>query len=82
LFAGQDRGDDVGGEEFQPHDPRCVRGGDIFLSGDLVETRTADFEQSLADFLRADQQPDQARIRRGGDRWAVDDEFHFLSGPL
>ncbi len=36
LLSRQDRGDDVGGEEGQPHDARRIRGGDIFLAGDVL----------------------------------------------
>ena len=53
LFARQDCGDDVGSEEFQPHDPRCVGGREIFLSGDLVEARAADFGLKALDAKRS-----------------------------
>ena len=65
LLSRQDRGDDIGGEESQPHEARCIRGCDIFLSRDVLKGRTAGLEQSLADFPTADQQPDQASYPPG-----------------
>ena len=54
LFSGQDRGDDVRGEEAQPNDSRCIGGDDPFLAGDLLESGTARLEQSCAELLGSD----------------------------
>ena len=64
LFSRQDRSDDIGGEEGQPRETRCVRGVDILFASDVLQGRTASLEQSLADPLGSNKQSDQAGVRR------------------
>ncbi len=80
LFACQDRGDDVGSEEFQPHDPRCVRGRDIFLSSDLVEVRTADLEQCSPIFC--ERTSSRIRLVSAGAEIVGLSTMNFISFPV
>jgi hypothetical protein len=57
----------------------CIRGGDIFFAGDVLEGGTARLQQSSADFVGSNQQPNQARVDRGGIRRPIDDELHLFS---
>jgi hypothetical protein len=81
LLSRQDRGDNVGCEKGQPHNPRRIRSRDLFLPRDGLEGWTVRFEHSLGDLLTPHEQSDQGRIRwrRIGD--ALGDELHLLAGP-
>ena len=78
LLPCEDRGDNIRGEESQPHKTCCIGSRDLFLPCDGLEGWTVRFEQSLGDLLTADEEPDQSRIRRSGIRDPIDDELLSL----
>lgn len=82
LLSSQDRGDDIRGEEGQPHEACRIRGCDPFFTRNVLKGRTAGLEHSLADFPTPHQEPDQRRIRWSRTCNAIDDELHLFAGSF